>query len=117
MDAKFGSVSPTGNKVVALNHPPIIETRTMTAGETAIPAGELMALDATGGLVSYDPEAVDSKKDVVGVLIEVADPSTEAPDGVILVHGTVRSEALTVQGAAADDAALAALRAIGIFAV
>jgi len=117
MDAKLGSIVLTGNRVVALNHPPVLETRTMTAGATKIPAGEIMAIDATGGLVQYDPAASDSKKNPVGVLIEEADPSVQEPDGVILVHGTVRRSALTVQGAAADDAAFAAIRAIGIYAV
>jgi hypothetical protein len=117
MDAKIGSISLSGNKIVALNHPPVLETRTMTAGVTVIPAGEIMAFDATGGLVQYDPDAVDSKKDPVGVLIEEANPATEEPDGVILVHGTVRGSALTVQGAAADADAIAAIRAIGIYAV
>jgi hypothetical protein len=110
-------------KVVADNHPPIVETRELAAGDDVYPEGELIALDADGKAIQYDPAAVDPQggtnpaKKVHGVLVKDADTSETSPDCVLLVHGTVKAEFLTVKGVAANADAIAALKAISIFAI
>ncbi len=116
MNAKIGSVSPSSKSIDAGIHPGVLETRAAAAAEDILPAGELAAFNADGNVIQYDPEGVAPANAVVGVIMEAVDTAAETPDTVLMVHGTPRRDALTVKGAAADAAAIAALRAIGIFA-
>lgn len=116
MNSKIATVSPNSKSVDAGIHSAVLETRAAAAGADILPAGELAAFDADGKVIQYDPEGVAPANAVVGVIMDSVDTAGETPDTVLMVHGTPRRDALTVKGVAADDDAIAALKAIGIFA-
>lgn len=116
MKANLGSVSPAVSRVVTDHHPGITVPMTALADNGKLPEGELVAKDANGKIVAYDPEGLLTLKVVVGVLLEELD-TAEDDTALVLKHGTVRREALKVAAAAASDADVAALAAIGIYAM
>lgn len=116
MKANLGSISPAVSRVVTNHHPGIIRAITALAGNGTLPEGELLAKNADGKIVAYNPAGVSPLNIVVGVLTEELD-TTKDDTAVVIRHGTVRREALKVGAAAvvADD--VAALEAIGIYAM
>ena len=116
MKANLGSVSPAISSVITNHHPGITTSMTALADNGTLPEGELLAKDADGKIVAYDPEGLLTLGVVVGVLDEELD-TTEDDTAVVIKHGTVRREALKVGANAADAADVAALEAIGIYAM
>jgi len=116
MKANLGSVSPAISSVLTNHHPGIVVSMTALANNGTLPEGELLAKDADGKIVAYDPEGLLTLGVVVGVLLEELD-TTEDDTALVIKHGTVRREALKVAAAAADAADVAALEAIGIYAM
>ncbi len=119
MKANLGSVSPAVSSVVTNHHPGIVVSMTALANNGTLPEGELVAKDADGKIVAYDPEGTGETASlavVVGVLLEELD-TTKDDTALVVKHGTVRREALKVAAAAADAAAVVALEAIGIYAM
>lgn len=100
-------------------HPPVLKTVTFEAEGDTYLAGEILAFDAEGYAVSYDPEGMDSTANIVGVLAEPVDASGLANvPAKMLWHGAVKSSALKVGGEAPETTDIAALENTGrIFAV
>ena len=116
MKANLGSVSPAVSSVITNHHPGIVASMTALADNGTLPEGEIVAKDADGKIVAYDPEGLLTLAVVVGVLLEELD-TTEDDTALVIKHGTVRREALKVGAAAADAADVAALEAVGIYAM
>lgn len=119
MKANLGSVSPAVSRVATDHHPGITVSMTALADNGTLPEGELVAKDADGLIVAYDPDGTGETASlamVVGVLLEELD-TAEDDTALVLRHGTVRREALKVAAAAAGDDDVAALAAIGIYAM
>lgn len=88
-------------RVLDDRHPAIVITRAFKANNGTIPAGELVAYDVNGDVVSFDPAGIAPVNDPVGVCVHDVDTAKVTIGGVV-VHGTVVSAALTVKGADAD---------------
>lgn len=116
MKANLGSVSPAVSRVATNHHPGIMVPMTALADNGTLPEGELLAKNADGKIVAYDPEGIAPLNAVVGVLMEELD-TTEDDAALVIKHGTVRRDALMVGAAAAADADIIALQAIGIYAM
>ena len=98
------------------HHSPVVKTKKVKTGQGVLEAGLIVALDASGEVVPYDPSATDSTNQPIGVLIERCDTDKEDA-AAVLVHGTVWRERLLVGSSApgADD--LKKLEDIGIWAM
>lgn len=119
MKANLGSVSPAVSSVITNHHPGITVAMPALDDNGTLPAGELVAKDADGKIVAYDPAGTGETASlavVVGVLLEELD-TTNDDTALVVKHGTVRREALKVGAGAADAADVAALEAIGIYAM
>ena len=116
MKANLGSVSPAISSVVTNHHSGITVAMAALADNGTLPEGEILAKDADGKVVAYDPAGVAPLNVAVGVLIEELD-TAEDDAALVLKHGTVRREALKVGADAADADDVAALEAIGIYAM
>lgn len=90
------------------NHPAVIRIVEFPANNGTLKAGEVIAINAAGKAVSYDPAASDSVKTPVGVLTEDIDTAKDTA-GFIAVHGTIVRKALTVKGASISDAQVKSL--------
>jgi transcriptional regulator of nitric oxide reductase len=116
MKANLAKITPSVSRVVVGNHPPITVTMLALADNGTLAEGLLVAKDAAGKIVAYNPGGAAPVNAVKGVLTQEID--TTADDAAtVLRHGTVRAESLKVGAgaAAADD--IEALVAIGIYAV
>lgn len=116
MNANVGSIDPAPSRVVAGTHPPVILSLAAKADNGTLAAGLLVALDSNGDIDAYDSGGVAPLTTVVGVLTQELD-TTEDTTALVLKHGTVNADLLLEGSSAADAAAIAALEAIGIFAV
>lgn len=95
-------------------HPPVTKTVTFEAGGTVKPVGEILAIDADGYAVSYDPDGESPVTTPVGVLAEPVDPTGSADvPAKMLWHGAAIRSRLTVGGSAPEATDLAALEGTG----
>jgi head decoration protein D len=100
--------------VDAAAHPPVFRTVEFDAGGSTYSAGEILAFDGDGYAVSYDPDAVDSTVNIVGVLAEPIDASGgEDVPAAMLWHGAVKRAELTVEGGAPAESDYGALENTG----
>ena len=116
MNAVLGTLSYGASSVISLIHPPVIKTMKAKANNGTLSAGLLVAKDSNGDIVAYDPGGSSPVNVCVGVLAQDIDTTTDNAAAVVR-HGTVVLEKLKVGAGAPNSAALAALEALGIFAV
>jgi len=81
-------------------HPIINRSKEFKADNGIIPAGEIVAIDSNGDIVSYDPASGGSEATPVGVCTYSIDTSKDTI-GYVIVHGTVLKNSLTTKGSAA----------------
>lgn len=97
-------------------HPAVILSKSVKAGQGVLERGTIVAVDADGLVVPYNPSATDSTAEPVGVLVEGIDTDKETV-GNILVHGVVFRERLVVADGTVNEGDLAKLSKIGIYAI
>jgi hypothetical protein len=105
-----GTQTITGKTVTDGRHPAVIRIMEFASGTGTIKAGEIIALNASGKAVSFDPAASDTAKTPVGVCTEDIDTAVNTA-GSVAVHGTVMKKSLLTQGAASSAAHITALEA------
>lgn len=118
-NAVLGTQNFTEKQIIDGTHQGIIKSMALKADNGELVAGLLVAKDNNGDIVAYDPGGVSPVDTVVGVLVTKAD-TTKETNGRVLKHGTVVRAQLTVDDgtpAAPDDADIANLEAIGIYAI
>jgi len=116
MKAKIASITPTVSRVVVGTHPPIILALAAKTANGVLAEGLLVAKDATGKIVAYDPAGASPLNVCKGVITQELD-TAEDDTATVLRHGTVRAEALKVGAAAAVADDFDTLASIGIYAV
>lgn len=116
MNAKLAELDVTQSSVIDGIHPPVIYTMKAKANNGELAPGLVVAKDGSGDLVAYNPAGVAPVDVAVGVLTQTID-TTRDDAAPVLVHGTVRLSALKVGADAPDADDLAALRALGIYAI
>ncbi len=116
MDATLATFSYTERPIVDKTHSPVIFGGTLAADQDVLEAGTILA-KVSGSYVAYDSTASDGSEVAAGVLTARVDTTGEAKVGSILVHGTVVADNLLEGASAADADAIAALRAINIYAL
>ena len=116
MNAVLGTLEAGLSTVISPIHPPVIKTMEAKADNGTLAMGLLVAKDANGDIVAYEPAGAAPLNACVGVLSQEID-TAEDDAAPVIRHGTVIRELLLVGAAAPDAAALAALDALGIFAV
>lgn len=119
MNALLATFNISSAAVIDTTHPPILGTMKAKAANGTLSEGLVLAKDANGDVVAYDPAGTGptaSLAVIVGVLVHDCD-TTKDDAAVVLKHGTVYLPKLLVGAAAPDAAALAALEAFGIFAL
>ena len=102
--------------VIAPGHPGPVRNLVVKTGQGVLKKGLIVAKDASGLIVPYDPAGTDPVNKPVGVLFDGVD--TDRVDvAPVIVHGTVYRNRLLVgeNEPSADD--LAALEAITIWPV
>ncbi len=106
-----GRISAEGKRAATNHHPAIIISGKVKPNNGVYPAG-LAVVDSAEGLIPYT--GTGTLKGVVDATVNTAS-HTVCP---VLVHGTADKGILTKSGGAAlEDADLAALEAIGVYAV
>ncbi|MCD8552327.1 hypothetical protein [Seleniivibrio sp.] len=103
-----GTQTITGKTVTDGRHPAVIRIMEFASDAGTIQAGEIIALDASGKAVSFDPAASDSTNTPVGVCTEDIDTSKDTA-GSVAVHGTVMKKSLLTKGSASSAAHVASL--------
>lgn len=116
MNAVLGTIEYGANGVVSQVHPPILKTMKAKANNGILAAGLVVAKDSNGDIVAYDPGGTAPVNAAVGVLVQDCDTATDNA-AVVLRHGTVVLSKLKVGSGSPDADDLAALEALGIFAV
>lgn len=107
-NAVVGQQTITSKTVADGTHPAVIRIMEFLSSNGTISAGEIIAFDASGKAVSFDPAASDSKNVPVGALVEDIDTAKDTA-GLVAVHGTLVRKALTVKGVSASDAEIKTL--------
>jgi len=92
--------------VAEVPHKPIILTKQLKANQGVLEAGSVIAKDADGNLVLYDPSNTDHE--VVGVLTRTVDTSKNV-NALVLVHGVVNGRFLKTVSGEADESTVKAL--------
>jgi len=95
-----GQQTLTGKTVIDDRHPAVVCFKKFKQDNGIIPAGEIVAADTNGDMVSYDPLAADSTNTPKGVCTQETDTSKNTISGV-MIHGAVVAKALLTKGAAA----------------
>ncbi|ADD68995.1 hypothetical protein Dacet_2233 [Denitrovibrio acetiphilus DSM 12809] len=106
----IGHQTVTDKSVIDDRHPAVIRFKQFKADNGTIPAGEIVALDANGYVVSYDPASAATEATPVGVCIMDTDTSKDTI-GNVVVHGTVIGKNLLTNGTASKPEETAALEA------
>lgn len=104
----IGKQTITEKSVIDDRHPAVIRMKQFKADNGIIPAGEIVAVDASGDIVSYDPASVTTEKTPVGVCAIETDTSKDTI-GNVIVHGAVVRASLLTLSAASTSAEVAAL--------
>lgn len=116
MNAVLGTIEYGANRVISQIHPPVLKTMKAKANNGILSAGLVVAKDSNGDIVAYDPIGTAPVNAAVGVLVQECD--TAIDDAVVVLrHGTVVLGKLKVGSGAPAATDLAALEALGIFAV
>uniref|UniRef100_A0A7C3I633 Head decoration protein n=1 Tax=Gracilinema caldarium TaxID=215591 RepID=A0A7C3I633_9SPIR len=116
MNAVLGTIDYGASSVISAIHPPVIKTMKAKTNNGTLAAGLVVAEDSAGDIVAYNPGGTAPLNEAVGVLVQDCDTTTD--DGaLVLRHGTVVLGKLKVGTSAPDADDLAALEALGIFAV
>jgi len=115
MKANIASITPKVSRIVVGTHAPIIVTMVAKADNGVLPEGLLVAKDADGKVVAYNPAGAAPLNVLKGVLTQELN-TAEDTSATVIRHGTVRGAGLTVGGVAADADDFEALVAIGIYA-
>jgi hypothetical protein len=97
-------------------HPAVVLTKSIKAEQGVLERGTIVALNADGLVVPYNPSANDSTGTPVGVLVERVDTDKETV-GNVLVHGVVFRERLVVKGSTVSEGDLKKLADIGIYSI
>lgn len=116
MKANLGTITIDYSSVVTTTHPPVIKTMEAKPANGILPMGLLVAKDGDGLIDTYDPADLATLATCVGVLTRELDTTTDDAAAVI-VHGTVVHELLKVGAGVPDADDLAALDALGVYAV
>lgn len=120
MKANLGTIEVDTTSVIDRTHPAVVVTMKAKADNGTLKKGLLVAKDAQDEMVAYDPVSEGSEKNLKGVLITTIDTDAAgaADDAApVLKHGTVVRDALLVGENPPSAEDLAALEAIGIFAL
>lgn len=115
-NANLGSQSFIEKQIIDPTHPAVIMNMPLKADQGTLPLGSILAKDANGDVVLYNPSATDSTATPIGVLVEDVDTASSTV-GAVLKHGTVVKKALLAGGSQAQEADIEKLEAIGIFAI
>jgi len=100
--------------IISGHHAPVTRPKKVKTAQGVLDAGLIVALDANGDLVPYDPDGSSPVNEPVGVLLERCDTSKE-DTAVVVVHGTVWRERIHVSGAAPSADDLKKLEDIGVW--
>jgi len=103
-----GQQTITEKSVIDERHPAIVRFKTFKADSGIIKAGEIIALDAGGDAVSFDPASGTSTATPIGVNAADIDTSKDTI-GSVVVHGTVVAKSLLTQGSASTAGEIATL--------
>lgn len=106
----IGQQTITDKRVIDDRHPAVIRFMQFKADNGIIEAGEILAFDANGDVVSCDPASGTTEATPIGVCSAQTDTSKDTAGGVI-VHGTVVAESLLTLGVKAVTAEIDALEA------
>lgn len=116
MNGNIGSIDTTPSSVIATAHPPVVQAMEALEDNGILAEGLVLAKDAAGKLVAYNPAGSGTL--LVPVAVNVIEVDTAEQTTVnALRHGTVNFDKLLVGSAAPDADDIALLEAIGIFAV
>lgn len=115
MKAKLATITPKVSRIVVGTHPPIIVAMTALADNGVLAEGLLVAKDANGKLVAYNPAGAAPLNAAVGVLTQELD-TAEDTSATVIRHGTVRAAGLLVGAVAATADDFETLVGIGIYA-
>lgn len=105
-----GQQTITEKTVIDDRHPAVVRLKQFKADNGVIPAGEIVALDANGDIVSYDPASGGTEATPVGVCTAETDTAKDSI-GSVMVHGAAVSKSLLTKGAAASASEKTALEA------
>ena len=105
-------------EVINRNHPPIVRVMACEPDQGEHPRGCIVAKNATGNIVQYNPAASAPLNIPVGVLTDICRSGDGDNTAKVLVHGTVNNYALVVgESGTPDEADLSLLHEIGIFEI
>lgn len=115
-DAVLGKQTFSEKQVLDGTHPAVVVSMKVKTNQGELPGGTIVAKDANGEIVPYDPAGIVPVNEPVGVLVYTIDTAKEtvAP---VLRHGTVVRRALLVKGNAPSETDILKLEKIGIFAI
>lgn len=116
MNGIIGETTYTTSSVLSKIHPPVIKVMTAKADNGTLTEGLLVAKDSNGDIVAYEPAGDAPLDTCVGVLTQEID-TTKDDAAPVLVHGTAVQNKLVVGAVAPDADDIAALEALGVFAV
>ncbi len=108
LNGVVGQQTITDKSVIDDRHPAVVRMKQFKADNGIIPGGEIVALDANGDIVSYDPASGTSEATPVGVCTADVDTAKDSIGGII-VHGTVIGKSLLTKGASASTGEISAL--------
>ncbi|MGD9808880.1 MAG: hypothetical protein AB7E76_10715 [Deferribacterales bacterium] len=106
----IGQQTITDKSVIDDRHPAVIRFMQFKADNGIIGAGEILALDSNGDVVSYDPASGGTEASPIGVCSSQTDTAKDTAGGVI-IHGTVVGASLLTLGVKAVSAEIEALEA------
>jgi len=89
-------------------HPIVTRSKQFKADNGTIEAGEILALDSNGDVVSYNPASGGPEVTPIGVCAMSIDTSKDTL-GIVIVHGTVLRKSILALGAEAAAADITAL--------
>lgn len=115
-NATLGTQTFTDKQIIDQAHPAIIRSLKVKANNGILSAGLIVAKDSAGDLVAYDSAGASPINTPVGVVTISCDTTKEGVAATLL-HGTVVSANLLEGSSAAGATEIAALQAIGIFAI
>lgn len=100
--------------VIDYTHPPVVCDLPVESGQGELEAGLVVAVNADGKVVPYDPAGASPVNDPVGILITRVDTDNEdiAP---VLMHGCAVRKSVSVNGNPCDENTVSLLRKKQIF--
>jgi len=104
----IGQATITDKSIIDDRHPAVIRFMQFKADNGVIKAGEILALDANGDTVSYDPASGGTEATPIGVCSSETDTAKDTI-GSVIVHGTVVGRSLLTLDAASTSDEISAL--------